>query len=230
MLVSKAGISGSTDKALFGQLGAYPAALGVASFLAFVARAPARHADACRSWRSRCSPGAAAWKVNAEEGEGHARRGRGQASAPRRRPRKSRSTAALQIDQIRLELGYGLLALINSDHGTRLTDQVSALRRSSRSEMGFVMPSVRIQDNLQLSGQHLCHPHQGDRGRARRARPEHAAGHGSRAASRSRCPARPPPSRPSACRRNGSPESHPRGSDRSAATPWSSRRPSSPRT
>ena len=35
MLVSKAGISGSTDKALFGQLGAHPAALGVASFLAF---------------------------------------------------------------------------------------------------------------------------------------------------------------------------------------------------
>src|SRR6202047_3706606 len=33
MLVSKAGISGSTDKALFGQLSAYPAALGVASFL-----------------------------------------------------------------------------------------------------------------------------------------------------------------------------------------------------
>ncbi len=34
MLVSKAGISGSTDKALFGQLSAYPAALGLASFLA----------------------------------------------------------------------------------------------------------------------------------------------------------------------------------------------------
>ncbi len=35
MLVSKAGVSGSTDKALFGQLSAYPAALGVASFLMF---------------------------------------------------------------------------------------------------------------------------------------------------------------------------------------------------
>ncbi len=33
MLVSKAGVSGSTDKALFGQLSAYPAALGVASCL-----------------------------------------------------------------------------------------------------------------------------------------------------------------------------------------------------
>src|SRR6185437_2577461 len=45
---------------------------------------------------------------------------------------------------------YGLLSLINSDQGTRLTDQVRALRRQLASEMGFIMPSVRIQDNLQL--------------------------------------------------------------------------------
>ncbi|MEM1401312.1 MAG: FHIPEP family type III secretion protein, partial [Pseudomonadota bacterium] len=59
-------------------------------------------------------------------------------------------STALQIDQIRLELGYGLLALINSDSGTRLTDQIKGLRRQLAAEAGFVMPSVRIQDNLQL--------------------------------------------------------------------------------
>jgi flagellar biosynthesis protein FlhA len=58
--------------------------------------------------------------------------------------------SALQIDQVRLELGYGLLSLINGDHGMRLTDQVRALRRQLAAEMGFIMPSVRIQDNLQL--------------------------------------------------------------------------------
>ena len=57
---------------------------------------------------------------------------------------------ALQIDQLRLELGYGLLALINSPKGQRLTDQIRALRRQIASEIGFVMPPVRIQDNLQL--------------------------------------------------------------------------------
>jgi len=51
---------------------------------------------------------------------------------------------------VRLELGYGLLGLINSDRGHRLTDQIKALRRQLATEMGFVMPSVRIQDNLQL--------------------------------------------------------------------------------
>jgi flagellar biosynthesis protein FlhA len=59
-------------------------------------------------------------------------------------------STALQIDQIRLELGYGLLALINSPKGARLTDQIKALRRQVASEMGYIMPAVRIQDNLQL--------------------------------------------------------------------------------
>src|SRR5258708_26175192 len=57
---------------------------------------------------------------------------------------------ALAIDLIRLELGYGLLALINSPKGQRLTDQIRALRRQLASELGFIMPAVRIQDHFQL--------------------------------------------------------------------------------
>src|SRR3546814_13056418 len=57
---------------------------------------------------------------------------------------------ALQIDNVRLELGYGLLSLINNPRERRLTDQIKALRRQLAIEMGFVLPSVRIQDNLQL--------------------------------------------------------------------------------
>ena len=59
-------------------------------------------------------------------------------------------STALQIDQIRLELGYGLLAMINSEKGQRLTDQIRALRRQLATEMGFILPAVRIQDNMQL--------------------------------------------------------------------------------
>jgi len=56
---------------------------------------------------------------------------------------------ALRIDTIRLELGYGLLALAGGDT-PRLTEQVKGLRRSIASEMGFVLPPVRIQDNMEL--------------------------------------------------------------------------------
>ncbi|MBL4615894.1 MAG: FHIPEP family type III secretion protein, partial [Magnetovibrio sp.] len=60
-------------------------------------------------------------------------------------------SSALKIDLLRLELGYGLLSLINNPRdGKRLTDQIKALRRQIATEMGFVMPSVRIQDNMQL--------------------------------------------------------------------------------
>jgi flagellar biosynthesis protein FlhA len=55
----------------------------------------------------------------------------------------------LRMDMIRLELGYGLLALAGGD-SPRLTEQIKGLRRSIASEMGFVLPPVRIQDNMQL--------------------------------------------------------------------------------
>ncbi len=57
---------------------------------------------------------------------------------------------ALRIDTIRLELGYGLLPLAGGEQ-PRLTEQIRALRRSIAAEMGFVLPPVRIQDNMQLA-------------------------------------------------------------------------------
>jgi len=60
---------------------------------------------------------------------------------------------ALRIDMVRLELGYGLLALAGGD-APRLTEQIKGLRRTIAAEMGFVLPPVRIQDNMQLGPDH----------------------------------------------------------------------------
>jgi flagellar biosynthesis protein FlhA len=50
-----------------------------------------------------------------------------------------------------VEIGYALLPLVNAPDGSdRLTEQIKALRRQLASEMGFIMPSVRILDNIQL--------------------------------------------------------------------------------
>jgi flagellar biosynthesis protein FlhA len=60
-------------------------------------------------------------------------------------------SAALKIDDLKIELGYALLPLVNGQNGAdRLTEQIKALRRSLAIEMGFVMPAVRILDNVQL--------------------------------------------------------------------------------
>ncbi len=54
------------------------------------------------------------------------------------------------FDPLRVELGYGLLSLINDTEGTRIADRFKALRRQLASEMGFIMPPVRIVDNMDL--------------------------------------------------------------------------------
>jgi len=57
---------------------------------------------------------------------------------------------ALAIDEIRIELGYALLVLINDLEGRRLADQIQALRHALAQEFGFVMPPVRLLDSIKL--------------------------------------------------------------------------------
>ncbi len=64
-------------------------------------------------------------------------------------PTEAPITDTLRMDMIRLELGYGLLGMAGGDQ-PRLTEQIKSLRRAIAAEMGFVLPPVRIQDNMQL--------------------------------------------------------------------------------
>jgi flagellar biosynthesis protein FlhA len=146
ILVSKAGVSGSTDKALFGQLGGYPKALGMSSFLTLVL-AVVPGLPMLPFLLLSIGSGLLAWQIS---------RRHATAAEVAARPASQTAVAdepiatALQIDMIRLELGYGLLGLIGGDRSPRLTDQIKALRRQLAGEMGFVLPAVRIQDNMQL--------------------------------------------------------------------------------
>jgi flagellar biosynthesis protein FlhA len=54
-----------------------------------------------------------------------------------------------QLDPVRVELGYGLLDLV-SNGSQPLPEQIKGLRRAMASDLGFVLPSVRIQDNMEL--------------------------------------------------------------------------------
>ncbi len=151
MLVTKAGIAGSTDKALFAQLSSYPAALGMASFLMVVmAVLPGIPAVPFLLLAGLAGGGAyivsRRQKVVAEEAVTAV--AQQQAAAP---VLEEPISSALSIDAVRIELGYGLLGLINAEAGHRLTDQIKALRRQLAGEMGFVLPAVRIQDNLQIN-------------------------------------------------------------------------------
>jgi len=150
LMVSKGNIQGSADQALFGQVSAYPTALGMVSFLTGtlslvpgIPFIPFISFSILTGWGAYALPRMRLAKVVAEDAMLDA-------ALPKPVAKEEPISTALAIDLVRLELGYGLLPLINDERSSRLTDQIKALRRQLASDMGFVMPSVRIQDNLQL--------------------------------------------------------------------------------
>jgi flagellar biosynthesis protein FlhA len=151
-LVSKAGVEGSADKALVTQLAMNPISLGMVSaasgvlalmpgmpIIPFAAIAAGAGALA---WRRAQQPAAPAVTLASDEANAE--------------PEEEPIAASLAIDEIKIELGYGLLGLINDLEGRRLTDQIKALRRTLAADYGFIMPAVRILDNMRLPSQGYC--------------------------------------------------------------------------
>ena len=64
-------------------------------------------------------------------------------------PPDSTATGVSMLDVVRVELGYGLLELAGG-MSQQLPDQIKRLRRALATDLGFVLPSVRIQDNVEL--------------------------------------------------------------------------------
>jgi flagellar biosynthesis protein FlhA len=55
----------------------------------------------------------------------------------------------LEFDPISLEIGYGIIPLVDESRG-ELLGKIKAMRRQLASELGFVIPPIHIKDNLQL--------------------------------------------------------------------------------
>jgi flagellar biosynthesis protein FlhA len=154
MLVSKAGVAGSADKAVLGQLSAQPNALGLSSFLmlslGLVPGMPFLPFLALS-----LITGGLAFNMRKKRMKNEATAQKEQDTVNRTAPLAEEPiSTTLAIDNIRLELGYGLLILMNAAEGSRLTDQIRGLRRQLAGDMGFILPPVRIQDNLQLAANH----------------------------------------------------------------------------
>lgn len=61
------------------------------------------------------------------------------------------SVFSFQVDQIAIEIGYGLISLADENKDSNLTDQIASIRNQISHENGIVLPAVRIRDNLQLN-------------------------------------------------------------------------------
>ncbi|MBS2035944.1 FHIPEP family type III secretion protein [bacterium] len=60
-------------------------------------------------------------------------------------------TTIMEVDPVAMEVGRGLLGLVNPDEEARLISRVVAIRRHLALELGIVVPGVRFRDNLQLA-------------------------------------------------------------------------------
>ena len=153
MLVSKAGVEGSVDKAFLNQLSAYPSALGLSSFLLFVmSLMPGMPFFLFMSMAS--ATGYGAYRLTLKESVNkiisQKKVDEDAATDVGETKPSDDPMAALRMDHIRLELGYGLLSLVKGGTDKKLTDQIKILRKQVATDMGFVLPPVRIQDNLSI--------------------------------------------------------------------------------
>jgi flagellar biosynthesis protein FlhA len=158
LLVSKSGVTGAADKALVAQFTGYPKALGMSAavvgvlgFLPGMPILPFLALSAGVGYLAFRSTGKKAAELAKKAADALVAGKPGAPGSPAN-IEEAPISDSLKIDELKLELGYGLLSLVKEDEtGTdRLTEQIKALRRQLATELGFVMPPVRILDNMQL--------------------------------------------------------------------------------
>src|SRR5439155_702492 len=129
LLVAKAGVAGAADQALLKQLSGYPKALGmsgavmvVMALLPGIPMLPFLFLGGGASMLAYLIDSRQTEQVVAEAK---------QAETVKAAPAEQPISAALKIDDLKIELGYALLPLVNApEGGDRLTEQIKALRRS----------------------------------------------------------------------------------------------------
>lgn len=155
LLVSKAGVTGAADKALVKQLATMPKSMGLAamvmgamSLLPGIPVVPFLGLGIAMAWL--------AWHLDRTHKEVLGNTPDEKPPSPETSPDGMMTddvpiADSLKMDDLKIEVGYALMPLVNSGTGSdKLTEQIKALRRTLAGELGFVMPPVRILDNVML--------------------------------------------------------------------------------
>src|SRR5205823_5173853 len=129
LLVAKAGVSGAADQALVRQLSGYPKALGMSSAVMLV-MALLPGIPMIPFLLLGGGAGALAYMIDKRQKQQIVTDAR-TVEAAKAPPAEEPISATLKIDDLKIELGYALLPLVNAQDGSdRLTEQIKALRRS----------------------------------------------------------------------------------------------------
>ena len=76
----------------------------------------------------------------------------GQAKAGKKKKKASRESVMelLNVETIEMEIGYRLVPLLDAEQGGDLLERIAQIRRQTALDLGIVLPSIRVRDNLQL--------------------------------------------------------------------------------
>jgi len=72
------------------------------------------------------------------------------ATVAEKKPAKESVEDLLKLDELSLEVGYGLVPLVDQNQGGQLLARVKALRQNLAQQLGFIVPPVHITDNVRL--------------------------------------------------------------------------------
>jgi len=87
------------------------------------------------------------WKAKKEAA---AAESRARTEASRKPAEAPKVEELLTVDTLELEIGYAVVGLVDASRGGDLLERIAGIRRHLAVELGLVMPSVRIRDNMQL--------------------------------------------------------------------------------
>ena len=94
--------------------------------------------------------GALAWRAPKSDEEPAAAAAAAAAASGDKKPSKDSVEDLLKLDELSLEVGYGLVALVDQNQGGQLLARVKALRQNLAQQLGFIVPPIHITDNVRL--------------------------------------------------------------------------------
>ncbi len=150
LIVTRSGDKGNLGTEITGQLVSQPKGLTItACFLAVLAFSPLPTVPLLTI---AIGLGVLSWTIGklAKDKIVHQRHEAEADAAQQAAPEPPQVEDLLKVDVLELEVGYGLVPLIDTHQGGDLLDRISAVRRQLAVELGLVMPPVRIRDNMQL--------------------------------------------------------------------------------
>ncbi|MGD9975987.1 MAG: flagellar biosynthesis protein FlhA, partial [Desulfatirhabdiaceae bacterium] len=148
IIVSRAGSESSLGEDISSQILVQPRAIGITSVVLFgFALIPGLPTLPFLTLAA--LSGGLAWVIKKSHPAGTADQISAQSQTPLTKPAET-SPVLAPLDTLALEVGYGLIPLVDSEQNGELLERIKAVRRQIAQEIGILVPAIHIQDNMQL--------------------------------------------------------------------------------